>query len=62
MLTAQGNARPIIWIGTGRLLATRGRRSAATPVIVRRGALADNMPTRDLRVTKEHSLLLSMAY
>ena len=58
VLTAQGNARPIIWIGTGRVLATRGRRSAATPVIVRRGALADNVPTRDLRVTKGHSLLL----
>jgi hypothetical protein len=58
VLTAQGNARPIVWIGTGRVLATRGRRSAATPVIVRRGALADNVPTNDLRVTKGHSLLL----
>jgi hypothetical protein len=58
VLTAQGNARPIVWIGTGRVLATRGRRSAATPVIVRGGALADNVPTRDLRVTKGHSLLL----
>jgi len=38
------------------MLATRGRRNAATPVIVRRGALADNVPHRDQRVTKGHSL------
>jgi hypothetical protein len=58
VLTAGGSARPIIWIGTGRVLATRGRRSAATPVIVRRGALADGVPTSDLHVTKGHSLLI----
>jgi len=48
----------IAWIGTGRVLATRGRRNAATPVIVRKGALTDNVPHRDLRVTKGHSLYL----
>jgi hypothetical protein len=58
VLTAGGSARPIIWIGTGRVLATRGRRSTATPVIVRRGALADRVPTSDLHVTKGHSLLI----
>ena len=56
--TLRGEARPITWIGTGRVLATRGRRNAATPVIVRKGALADNVPHRDLRVTKGHSLYL----
>ncbi len=56
--TASGRIRPIVWIGTGRVLATRGRRSAATPVIVRKGALADNVPARDLRVTKGHSLFI----
>ena len=40
------------------MLATRGRRTAATPVIVRKGALADNVPNRDLRVTKGHALYL----
>ena len=34
--TNSGAAQPIVWIGTGRVLATRGRRNAATPVIVRR--------------------------
>ena len=57
VLTARGEARPIVWIGMGRVLATRGRRSAATPVIVRKGALADNVPNRDLRVTKGHACI-----
>ena len=61
VLTASGAARPIIWIGTGDVLATRGRRNAATPVIVRRGALAPGLPSRDLRVSKGHSLYLDGA-
>jgi hypothetical protein len=56
--TQRGAARPITWIGTGAVLATRGRRSAATPVIVRKGALAHNVPTQDLRITKGHSLYI----
>ncbi len=61
VLTLRGEVRPIVWIGTGRVLATRGRRNAATPVIVRKGALADTVPHRDLRVTKGHSLYLDGA-
>ena len=58
VMTLRGVARPIVWIGAGTVLATRGRRTAATPVIVRKGALADNVPNRDLRVTKGHSLYI----
>ncbi len=58
VLTAAGAARRITWIGAGRVLVTPARRTAATPVIIRKGALADNVPTRDLRVTKGHSLFL----
>jgi hypothetical protein len=56
--TASGAERPIAWIGTGQVLATRGRRGSATPVIVRKGALGSNVPMYDLRVTKGHSLYL----
>jgi hypothetical protein len=52
VVTARGVVRPIVWIGTGRVLATRYRRSAATPIIVRKSALADNVPHYDLRVTR----------
>ena len=55
VLTLSGQIRPITWIGTGQVVVSRGRRSAATPVIVRKGALADHVPDRDLRVTKGHS-------
>ncbi len=58
VLTASGEARPITWFGAGRVLATSGRRNGATPVIVRRGALAENVPHRDLHVTKGHSLYI----
>jgi hypothetical protein len=56
--TASGAIRRIAWIGFGKALATRGRRTAATPVIVRKGALGPNVPHRDLRVTKGHSFYL----
>jgi T5SS/PEP-CTERM-associated repeat protein len=56
--TARGVDRPIVWIGQGRVLAPRGRRSAATPVIVRRGALGPNVPHYDLHVTKGHALFI----
>jgi len=58
VLTASGAERPIAWIGQGQILATRGRRGPATPVIVKKGALADNVPSRDLHVTKGHALYL----
>jgi hypothetical protein len=61
VVTQRGEARPIVWIGAGAVLATPGRRGAATPVIVRKGALGDNVPTHDLRVTKGHSLYLAGA-
>jgi hypothetical protein len=61
VLTASGAVRSIVWIGVGRVLAARGRRSAATPVIVRKGALAVNVPHHDLHVTKGHALWLDGA-
>ena len=56
--TWSGAARPIVWIGTGAVLATRGQRTAATPIVLRKGALADNVPSYDLRVTKGHAFLV----
>jgi hypothetical protein len=58
VLTAHNGPRAVSWVGTGKVLATSGKRGAATPVIVRKGALADNLPHRDLHVTKAHSLYI----
>ena len=55
--TVSGGVRPVTWIGQGKVLATRGQRSAATPVIVRRDAFGPGAPHRDLRVTKGHAFL-----
>jgi hypothetical protein len=58
VVTAGGAVRPISRLGTGAVLATRGRRGPATPVIVRKRALGDNVPYQDLRVTRKHSFLI----
>jgi hypothetical protein len=39
-------------------MAKRGRRNAATPVIVRKDALASKVPHTDLRITKAHALFI----
>ena len=56
--TAAGVDRAVVWIGEGRVLAPGGLRTAATPVIVRRGALGPNVPYYDLHVTKGHALFI----
>jgi hypothetical protein len=58
VVTLGGRLRRLCWIGKGNALAARGKRSAATPVIVSKDALADNVPNRDLRITKGHALFL----
>jgi hypothetical protein len=58
VLTLDAREVPIRWIGTGRSLLTPGRRSEATPVIVRTNALDYGIPHADLRLTKGHSLFL----
>ncbi len=61
VLATGGTAPPIVWIGMGKVLATRGNRSDATPVIIRKGAFEHNVPSRDLRVTKGHAFFLDGA-
>ena len=58
VLTHRGETRPVTWIGKGTVAATQGARSAGAPVIVRKGALAENVPNRDLHVTKGHALYI----
>ncbi len=55
VLTASGRSRRIVWVGKGKVLAIRGSRTAATPVLIRKNAFADNIPYADLRVTKAHA-------
>lgn len=57
VLTLSGEARPVTWIGSGRSLITAAN-EGSRPVIVRRDAIADGVPSRDLYVTGGHSLYL----
>ena len=58
IVTLSGVVKPITWIGSGHVPVTPFKRTAATPVIVRKGALADNVPYRDLYLTKGHALFV----
>jgi hypothetical protein len=58
IVTVSGESQPIVWIGSGHARVSPAKRTAATPVLVRKGALAPNVPHRDLRVTKGHSLFV----
>ncbi len=55
VLTVTGEAKPIVWVGSGR---ARLQCWDKKPVVVRAGALGDGLPRRDLRLTEGHSLLL----
>jgi hypothetical protein len=58
VVTHSEKHKTIKWIGRGQALSTGGRQHAATPVIVRKAAIADNVPVRDLRITKGHALFI----
>jgi hypothetical protein len=58
IVTLGGIERPIVWIGKGKVLTTRGKRGPATPIVFHKGALADNVPNQDLYVTKGHSFYI----
>ncbi len=59
VVTADGIAKPVKWIGRRAYTAAQiAMYKHLRPVIVRQGALAENMPHRDLMVSPIHSLFL----
>jgi hypothetical protein len=56
--TVSGAVRPLRWIGFGRTLVTPRNCERATPIVVRRHALAHEVPRRDLYLTRGHALYL----
>lgn len=56
---AGGGSAPVRWIGQARVLVQPGTQSPARPVLIRSGALAKGVPSRDLYVTKGHALYLA---
>lgn len=58
VLTPSGQAVPVRWLGRQTVSTTFGLTDEMLPVCVAAGALGDNLPLRDLRVTPGHALLL----
>ncbi len=58
VVTLSGAARAIKWIGFGRTLVTPRNRCDVSPVVIRRGALATNVPHSDLWLTRKHAILV----
>jgi len=58
VLTADGRAVPVVFIGHQTVHARFNGSERATPIRIRAGALGDNVPTRDLFVSQNHALLV----
>ncbi len=59
LITATGEAKPVKWIGRRRYSASMvASEPHVAPVVVRQGALADNLPRRDLHLSPCHALYL----
>jgi hypothetical protein len=60
--TVSGDARPVRWIGFRALDLTRHPApERAQPIRIIAGAFADNIPSRDLRLSPDHAVLLDGA-
>ena len=57
VVTASGEARPIVWIGHKRLERPAPEQS---PVRVRAGAFGEGLPTRDLRLSPGHAVCVDV--
>lgn len=58
VLTADGDAVPVKWIGYQTLYKMLSRDTSYCPVRIRAGALGQNVPHRDLYVTGDHGILV----
>jgi antigen 43 len=59
VVTAAGRARPIRWIGHRSIRASSGARGESfDPVCIRKHAIAEGKPRRDLWVTPDHAILV----
>jgi hypothetical protein len=61
VLTATGETRPIRWIGRQTVSAIFADPITKLPVRIKAGALAENVPSRDLLVSPGHALLIDGA-
>jgi hypothetical protein len=58
VLTTEGAAKPISWIGRQTVCAAFSDPVRSWPIRVRAGALGENVPARDLLLSPDHALLV----
>lgn len=58
VLTAEGVAAPVLWIGRHTVSTRFADPLRALPIRVRQGALGDGLPVRDLLLSPRHALLV----
>ncbi|MDQ6438158.1 Hint domain-containing protein [Mesorhizobium sp. LHD-90] len=58
VLTQDGRAVPVKWLGRQTLSTFFGIPAGRRPVCISAGALGGNLPSRDLRLTSTHALLI----
>lgn len=62
VVTAHGKGpvlQPVVWVGKRRVnLVAHPNRAAVEPILIRAGALGENVPFRDLRVSPEHAIFV----
>jgi hypothetical protein len=50
---------PVVWVGRRRVLAATDRGALDVPVRIRPHAIADDMPSRDVRLAPDHALYVA---
>ena len=58
VVTADGRAAPVRWVGVQTVMTTFAVRLRSFPVRIAAGALGHNLPARDLLVSPDHALFL----
>ena len=58
VLTAEGEAQPILWIGRQTVSRVFADPLRVLPIRITAGALDENLPVRDLLVSPDHALLI----
>jgi hypothetical protein len=58
VLTADGRSLPVIWLGRQTVSTVFGDAQRVLPIRIKAGALADNVPARDLLISPDHAILI----
>ncbi len=58
VLTADGGTAPVRWLGRQSVSTVFADPLRVNPIVVRAGALSENVPNRDLYVSPQHALLV----